>query len=454
MADGSADGGTGSGTGSGSMGKPRLPKREAAPKPSVRFLYKPSYEFKVPSAPMDLKMIDLDPQLEQYQNYQVTTIDEDFKRPMIADEMFGVYLDFADMDKYRLYGSGEGLKEEDMTLLAEVDGGRRPLEGPSGPLANMSTGSWMRRTIYDEYEVKRRQSSSGLKVSEKVVPREKRKKLAAESFQLAKKRPIHPDARKQSVKPKRILPLLPNFSAWNNLYNLVQFDANPLNSVFRRGEPDPRDLNRAVILARSGDHNEKFVTQYLPQKVIDRLKVGTKKEIQASEETRTSPEGQGMSNSNQGSAAEDASDNGDYSVVRDYNFNVLKGSDDRGVANSLFIVRGEHAPFAAFAPIHSKMTLQQRPIRRNSQGQKVVHRLILERRDARRSDESQWEEGLEKAMGGVSQRNQLREELKAEFRSEMLRATGQDEERKRRHAANERAKREAFAAELEESDEE
>lgn len=104
-----ADSGKGIGDGGGRPDKgplAQVKKRPAAPRPPNDFLCVPKYYCQPPEPPMDLKLIDLEPDLSFYAPYRTTDLDINHTRPMYTNSTFGVRVNLVNLNEYNELAQG------------------------------------------------------------------------------------------------------------------------------------------------------------------------------------------------------------------------------------------------------------------------------------------------------------------------------------------------------------
>lgn len=249
-------------------------KKKPITKPIVRFCLRPRYRFDLPDPPMDPKMLLGQLSTTSYSKPYISSLEKEFRAPAIpADPTHGLH---ANLVESTLYTRPANLSVDDDALLLSVMSGRPGYTGPKGSPdgsrraslkaangrpAPTTTTPWMRRMGYDEYLggssamqrrkllVKDHQAAAEKLANErkndpKMIQRRRRQML--QSFELARRQPVHPDRRKAHLKPVNIAPILPDFSRLGQNFVVLEFDKDEHLTVRERQQNDTDAADESV----------------------------------------------------------------------------------------------------------------------------------------------------------------------------------------------------------------
>lgn len=366
----STEGSTSSGRSSGVLSK--VQKRALVPKPNTQFLCEPQYQFALPEPPADLKCLNVELDCSEYGECTVTEFEKNYRPCLLSDPFHGIRLNLMDEGLYRKRGPLDRLSPEDEELLGSQAGaksrfsskedakaigsGRKPISAP-----------WLRRMMYDEYNVNKRPISAKrtstvnlLKV-ERPKTREEMLQAIETSFVAAKKTPVHPT--KKHLKPVNIAPLIPDFASMCNNNMLVRFDAPPL-ARHDRYKKDAKKEREAMETAFTVAHvtssgtslNEttKIFKYYLPTAIALRKRKERGERYDKSRDAVTE----------------------EYQVLRDYEFNSRQRSDDKDLAATYILAVGPNEQTIRYTELGVSSFLRKRPPNQPTVGEP---RVLLER---------------------------------------------------------------------------
>jgi len=266
-------------------------------KATTNLLKKPSpficptrFRNNLPDVPFYPKFLQYPFDNMRYVRYVPTSLEKNYKHILLTEPDLGIP-DLIDPDAYATPQSRLPLPPEDEQLIRpELNNTATPVKQVNRPLV-----TWLRKTEYMTAEYDRLYGGAR-EVEKQTVGKQTAKDLEEsgdsefnpellrqaieDSFEKAKKRPIHPT--NPSLKAVQILPVFPDFELWGNSYQHVIFDGDPCPAPPKPSDPQyahkkeeqEKIMNNAII--KAFEAGEKFVT-YLAPKKVETDENGTKK---------------------------------------------------------------------------------------------------------------------------------------------------------------------------------
>jgi len=240
----------------------------------------------LPPIPFDPKFLSLPmSSLMKHIKYSSTSLDQNYRIPVLTEPDMGVAANLVDPDAYLVPGPGEEplLPEEDQELIDLA------VARDSGPqtFRAQTNVAWMRKVEYMSNEafqanpIAQYKSRSETKANyrERAVNQDKIDDAKSEEQKIADiertfteprmEELRHPDPKKQNLRAKRILPILPsNDDLWMNKYFQLMFDENPYAASGRTAEDIPAGLIKGFQKrTRKGMQKlDRFIGYLMPKK--------------------------------------------------------------------------------------------------------------------------------------------------------------------------------------------
>lgn len=213
--------------------------------------------------------------------------------PIPADPSFGLRVNLVDT---RLYERRAELVVGDDALLQSVVTGRtdpatvaanitgadaqrrgsqKPGALPPARRQAQQTAPWMRRMGYDEYHVGTGYAKAAARAADsaqkpKLNPKlqnEKRRKAMLQSFEAAKRRPVHPDRRKAHLRPVSVVPVLPDLFTAGQDFIIMEFERDVVLTHEDRAKEESEataEARRSTASISLADGNKKFLACFTP----------------------------------------------------------------------------------------------------------------------------------------------------------------------------------------------
>lgn len=283
----------------GSIAGSRMAERRNAPflggeridnrlKKPTTFLCKLKFRNELPDPTAQPKLLSLNSNKDQYTKYTITSIEKMHKPKLFVEPDVGIPLDLLDISVYNAPKIRPPLAPEDEELLRDTEcvtpvkqDGIRRKERPTDKGV-----SWLVKTQYisplsmdaakmslTEKQAKElRETREGRNLNlDFLNNREKQIQTIEESFKAAKLRPVHQT--NPNLEPVEILPLLPDFSRWDDKFVTVAFDSEPTadSELYSKLDRSVRDEHEAQAIMKSfimsgsdPSKSEKFLAYMVP----------------------------------------------------------------------------------------------------------------------------------------------------------------------------------------------
>lgn len=319
------------------------------------------YNNTLPDIPFDPKFITYPFETNRFVEYKPTSLERSYKYDLLTEHDLGVTIDLINPDTYRIE-SGAYLDPEDERLLEEDV--NTPTDSKRSRQHNTNV-SWLRKTEYISTEYNRftqKSDNSERKVGFKIkqimkdedIYKDRASQIQAidKTFEQAKEK-ISKHYSKPGVTPVEVLPVFPDFDLWKHPFAQVIFDSDPAP----KGRPQPaqmEEMSQAMIRGAVDENNEQFVAYFLPT------------EETLTKRKRDSDEGVDYN----------AEDEYDYTLAREYNWNV-KNKLSRGYEETYFFVFREDGMF--YNELETRVRLSKR--RKTGGAQMAKSRLIVKHRE-------------------------------------------------------------------------
>eukprot|EP00771_Trimastix_marina_P001843 gnl/Trimastix_PCT/2948.p1 GENE.gnl/Trimastix_PCT/2948~~gnl/Trimastix_PCT/2948.p1 ORF type:complete len:350 (+),score=99.20 gnl/Trimastix_PCT/2948:38-1087(+) len=229
------------------------------------FIAKVKYRNSLPDLPFQPKLLSYPPDPNRFVDYAPTSLERRAKHQLLTEPDLGIHIDLIDHAKYAPPAEDPvQLDPEDLELLPDAE------TTATRPARSRPTMKWLRKTSYisAEYDGPKYRSTT----SESQEPRHAKPSEASrteqieaieETFRHVAVSPVHPT--KKDLQPVRVLPVLPDFELWPNLYTHAIFDTDPgpLDPSIPREEAE-RKCHNAILKASSGPNQAPMVSYFLP----------------------------------------------------------------------------------------------------------------------------------------------------------------------------------------------
>lgn len=210
-------------------------------KKPTTFLCKLKFRNELPDPSAKMKLLSLKRDPDRYCKYQITSLEKNWKPQLHVEPDLGIPLDLLDLSIYNPpKGERIPLDPEDEDLLRDDDpitpiksDGIKKKERPTDKGV-----SWLVKTQYisplsvesskqslTEKQAKELRESRGRILLENLNSRERKVQDILSSFEASKSKPVH--AVNRHLKPRRILPLLPEFDRYDDHFVVATFDSAP-----------------------------------------------------------------------------------------------------------------------------------------------------------------------------------------------------------------------------------
>ncbi|XP_020600141.1 protein PAF1 homolog [Phalaenopsis equestris] len=263
----------------GSMVGSRMGDRRTAPfltgdrvenrlKKPTTFICKMKFRNELPDPTAQPKLLVMNTNKDRYTKYTITSLEKIYKPKLYPETDLGIPLDLLDISVYNRPAVCPPLAPEDEELLrdAEVEtpvkqGGIRKKDRPTEKGV-----SWLVNTEYissfsldtaktsmSEKQAKEmRQSREGRnQFLENLNSREKQIQAIEESFKASNLPPVHQTNR--SLKPVKIMPLLPDFERYDDRFVMASFDGAPTADaeMYNKLDRSIRDAHESQAIMKS-----------------------------------------------------------------------------------------------------------------------------------------------------------------------------------------------------------
>ncbi|KAG8380018.1 hypothetical protein BUALT_Bualt07G0149900 [Buddleja alternifolia] len=268
-------------------------------KKPTTFLCKMKFRNELPDPSAKAKLMSLNRDPDRYCKYQITSLEKNWKPKLYVEPDLGIPLDLLDLSVYNPpKGERIPLDPEDEELLRDDDP-ITPIKTDGLKKKDRPTDkgvSWLVKTQYisplsmdstkqsTEKQAKDLRESRDRDLLESLNSRERQIQSINASFEACKLPPVH--ATNPQLKPKRVLPLFPNFDRYSlslmlldildNQYDdqfvVANFDSAPtvdsdiygkLSSADRE-EYERRAVMRSYNASSSDTENDKFLAYMVP----------------------------------------------------------------------------------------------------------------------------------------------------------------------------------------------
>ncbi|KAL3639752.1 Protein PAF1 [Castilleja foliolosa] len=311
-----------------------------------------------PSAKIKLLPLKRDP--DRYCKYQITSLEKNWKPQLHVELEHAIPLDLLDLSVYD-HPKGERIQldPKDEALLRDDD--------PITPIKTdcikkkdrpTDTGvSWLVKTQYisplsldstkqspSEKQARELQKSDGRILLENLNSRERKIQDIVASFEACKLEPVH--ATNPELKPKRVLPLLPNFDRYEDQFVVANFGNAPTadSDIYRKlSAADQDEFEHKAIMksymssSSDAENPDKFLAYMVPK--VDEIE----KDIY------------------------DENEDVSYSLVREYQFDVQ--GDNVEDPTTYLVAFGESE--AKYLPLPTRFNLRKRRARDGKSGDEV-----------------------------------------------------------------------------------
>ncbi|XP_039134803.1 LOW QUALITY PROTEIN: protein PAF1 homolog [Dioscorea cayenensis subsp. rotundata] len=375
------------GHGHGSVAGSRMMERRATPflsgdradnrlKKPTTFLCKLKFRNELPDPTAQPKLLSLNTNNDRYAKYTITTLEKKHKPKLYTEQDLGIPLDLLDISVYNPPDVHQPLAPEDEELLRDTEvatpikqEGLRKKDRPADEDLNWlvktqyisSVSADAAKTAFTEKQAKEmRESKEGINLFlENLNNREKQIQAIEESFKASKLPPVHQT--KPTLKPKRILPLLPYFDRYEDRFVTVTFDGDPTadSELYNKLDRSIRDEHESQAIMKSYVVNssdpskpEKFLAYMVP--APDELS----KDIY------------------------DESEDVLYSWVREYHWDVRGDVADDPTT---YLVNFDDKA-ARYLPLPTKLVLQKKKAKEGRSGDEIEHYPVPSRVTVRRRD--------------------------------------------------------------------
>ncbi|KAJ4952653.1 hypothetical protein NE237_029485 [Protea cynaroides] len=331
-------------------------------KKPTTFLCKLKFRNELPDPTAQPKLLSLNTNKDQYAKYTITSLEKMHKPKLFVEPDLGIPLDLLDISVYNPPSIRPSLAPEDEELLRDGDvvtpvkqDGIRRKERPTDKGV-----SWLVKTQYisplsmeaakqslTEKQAKElRETRGGRNLLENLNNREKQIQAIEASFEACKSLPVH--ATDKSLRPVEILPLLPDFDRYEDLFVLAAFDNDPTadSEAFNKLDRSVRDAHESQAIMKSFVGNGSDPTK--PEKFLAYM-VPSPDEISKD--------------------LYDESEDISYTWVREYHWDVR--GDDAGDPTTYVVTFDEDA--ARYLPLPTKLVLRKKRATEGRSSDEVEH---------------------------------------------------------------------------------
>ncbi|KAK8965623.1 hypothetical protein KSP40_PGU021686 [Platanthera guangdongensis] len=283
----------------GSMVGSRLGDRRTAPflasdrienrlKKPTTFICKMKFRNELPDPTAQPKLLALNTNKDRYTKYTITSLEKMYKPKLYPETDLGIPLDLLDISVYNRPAVCSPLAPEDEELLRDTEvetpvkqGGIRKKERPTEKgvswlvnteyISSLSTDT-AKLSMSEKQAKEMRQTREGRnQVLENLNSREKQIQAIEESFKASKLPPVHQT--NPSLKPAKIMPLLPDFDRYDDKFVMVSFDSEPTADaeMYNKLDKSVRDEHASQAIMRSlvvngsdATKSEKFLAYMVP----------------------------------------------------------------------------------------------------------------------------------------------------------------------------------------------
>lgn len=305
----------------------------------------------LPDIPFDAKFVGFPFETNRFIQYKPTSLERNYKNDLLTEPDLGVTIDLINPETYDIDLSAE-LHEDDEKLLEEE---QAPQADQKRHRQHAKTVSWLRKTEYISTEYNRFQTSNEM-VETKVGHGTKNKLRGTENLDLYKdrdsqlqsiessfeaaKKPITRHHTNSRLHPVEILPVFPDFHFWHMPCAHVIFDTEPTPRG-KTSAASKEEMSLGMIRGMEDESGDQFVAYFLPSS--DTL---DKRQKQANQPTDNPAE------------QPDQSEEFDYKLAREYNWNVqnkaIKGFEE----NYFFVLREREGVF--YNELQTRVRLNKR----------------------------------------------------------------------------------------------
>ncbi|KAL3618289.1 hypothetical protein CASFOL_038610 [Castilleja foliolosa] len=330
-------------------------------KKPTTFLCKMKFRNELPDPSAKIKLLSLKRDPDRYCKYQITSLEKNWKPQLHVEPDLGIPLDLLDLSVYnRPKGERVQLDPEDEELLRDDDA-ITPIKSDGIKKKDRPTDkgvSWLVKTQYisplsldsakqsvSEKQARELRESRGRILLENLNSRERKIKDIVASFEACKSRPVH--ATNPELRPKRILPLLPDFDRYEDQFVVANFGNAPTadSDIYRklsaaeRNEVEHKAIMKSYMSSSSDAENpDKFLAYMVPS--VDEIE----KDIY------------------------DENEDVSYSWVREYQFDVQQGENVEDPTTYL-VAFGESE--AKYLPLPTRFNLRKKRARDGKSGDEV-----------------------------------------------------------------------------------
>ncbi|GFP85662.1 RNA polymerase ii-associated factor 1 homolog [Phtheirospermum japonicum] len=256
-------------------------------KKPTTFLCKMKFRNELPDPSAKIKLLSLKRDPDRYCKYQITSLEKNWKPQLHVEPDLGIPLDLLDLSVYnRPKGERIQLDPEDEELLRDDDP-ITPIKTDGIKKKDRPTDkgvSWLVKTQYisplsldstkqsvSEKQARDLRESRGRILLENLNSRERKIQDIVASFEACKLKPVH--ATNPELKPKRVLPLLPDFDRYEDQFVVANFGNAPTadSDIYRklsaadRDEFEHRAIMKSYMSSSSDAENpDKFLAYMVP----------------------------------------------------------------------------------------------------------------------------------------------------------------------------------------------
>ncbi|CAK9153497.1 unnamed protein product [Ilex paraguariensis] len=345
-------------------------------KKPTTFLCKLKFRNELPDPTAQPKLLSLRRDKDRFTKYAITSLEKVHKPQLYVEPDLGIPLDLLDLSVYNppkgekltLHPEDEDLlRDDDVVTPIKKDGLKRkdrPTDkGVSwlvktqyiSPLSMEAT----RQSLTEKQAKELRETRGGHNILENINSRERTIQNIEASFEACKSRPIH--ATNSKLQPVEILPLLPDFDRYNELFVVATFDSAPTadSETYSKLEKSVRDAHESQAIMKSfvatgsdSGKPDKFLAYMVPSLDEDQISKDMYDE------------------------SEDVS----FSWVREYHWDVR--GDVADDPTTYFVAFGESA--AHYAPLPTKLVLRKKRAKEGKSSEEIEHFPVPSRVTVRR----------------------------------------------------------------------
>lgn len=251
-------------------------------KKPTTFLCKFKFRNELPDPTAQPKLLSMNTNKDQYTKYTITSLEKMYKPKLFVEPDLGIPLDLLDISVYNPPSVRPPLALEDEELLRDAEfttpvkqNGIRRKDRPDDKGV-----SWLVKTQYisplstdqaktslTEKQAKElRENKGGRNLLENLNDRQSQIKAIEASFEACKAYPVH--ATNKKLQPVEIMPLLPDFDRYDDLFVLSSFDNDPTadSEAYSKLDRSARDEleSQAIMKSFVGAGSDKFLAYMVP----------------------------------------------------------------------------------------------------------------------------------------------------------------------------------------------